>query len=161
MVSMNRKAFTLIEVYIAISVIAIIAAVLAPFISTLADSWLFSRAERDVVFSARLAINRMVREIREIKNTASIFDYGASSFTFVNIDDSTVNFSQSGSSLMRNSNELLNKLQVSGGLTFTYLDSAGAVTAVKADIRRVRIRLVVTSMGRTLTIESLARFRNT
>jgi len=158
---MNQKAFTLIELIMVITLIGITALMLAPFISTCLDAWLFSESERDVVFSSRLAMNRMVREIRQVFRASSINTFTATEFEFVDVDSNTINFQQSGSSLNRDSNELAQNLQNPDGLTFTYLDSDGNVTATQADIRMVRIKLIIESGDSSITLQSLARFRNT
>lgn len=152
--------FTLIELVMVIAIVGVIALVAAPFISTALDSWLFTQTERDIVFSARLAMNRMVREIRQIKNVASISTFTDTEFEFLDIDDTSINFQQSGNSLLRNSDELTNKLQNPGGLTFTYLDSDVNTTGTRDDIRMVRMKLVLVTGDSSITIQSLARFRN-
>lgn len=157
---MNRKAFTLIELILVITIVGIIAAVVPTFISASLDSWIFNTTERDLVFGARLAINRMVREIRQLKNSDSITTFTDTEVAFLNIDDASINFRQSANSLLRNSFELANKLQDPGGLTFTYLDANGAETGIQDDIRMVRIKLILVSAGNIITIQSLARFRN-
>jgi len=157
---MNKKGSTLIELIMVITVIGIISLVLAPFISSTLDSWFFNKTERDCLFSARLAINRMVREIRQIDDTDSVNTFTATEFEFVDENSTTINYQQSGTSLMRNTNELTDKLQNPGGLTLTYLDTDGNVTAVSTDIRMVRIQLILTSGESSITIQSLSRFRN-
>lgn len=154
------KSFTLIELIMVIVLVGIIAGVITPFLANSFRYWVLTRSERDAIFSARLAINRMVREIREIKNVSSITVFTPTQFTFTDINDNSIDFRQSGSSLMRNSYELSDKLQNPGGLTFTYLDQNGNVTAVQNDIRMVRIGLILQKGDATVTLESLARFRN-
>jgi len=155
----TNKGFTLTELVMVIVIVGVIAGLFAPLISAALDSWFFTKTERDVLFSTRLAMNRMVREIRQIKDTSSINTFTSAEFEFVDIDDNTINFQQSGTSLNRNSNELTDKLQNPGGLTFTYLDSDGAVTAVSTSVRMVRIKLILTSGDSSITIQSLARFK--
>lgn len=157
---MQEKGFTLTEVVLVIVILGIIVSMSAPFISASLDSWLFHKTERDVVFSARLALNRMVREIRQAKNPSSITTFTVTEFDFLRIDNTQVDFKQSGNSLLRNSNELTNKLQASGGLSFTYLDTDGNVATTKDNIRMVRVKLVLVSGDSSVTIESLARLRN-
>lgn len=143
-----------------IVILGIIVGMSAPFISTILDAWLFNATEREVVFSARLALNRMVREIRQVKNVASITTWTDAEFAFVHIDDTVIDFKPSGNLLLRNSNQLTDKLQSPGGLSFTYLDSAGNVTSIKDNLRMVRIKLTLVSGESTITLQSLARFRN-
>lgn len=162
---MKKLGFTLIELIMVIVIVGIIAGVMTPFAANSFRYWALTRSERDAIFSSRLALNRMVREIRQIKNVASITTFTATQFAYTDINNNTMNFQQSGNSLLRiyngASNELSNKLQSSGGLTFTYLDTNGAVTAVAANIRMVRIKLILQSGDAVVTTESLARFRNT
>ena len=155
-----KNGFTLTEIIMVIVIIGIIASISSAFILAVSDSWLFNRADRDVVFSARLTMNRMVREIRQATDTNSISTFTSTEFEFVDQNGVTINFQQSGSSLNRNSDELTNKLQNPGGLTFTYLDSAGGVAAVNTNIRLVRIKLVLTFGDSNVTIQSLSKLRN-
>ncbi|MBU4148945.1 MAG: prepilin-type N-terminal cleavage/methylation domain-containing protein [Candidatus Omnitrophica bacterium] len=157
---MNKRGFTLIELVMVIVIIAIIVVMIAPFIATMLDSWLFLKTERDMLFSTRLALNRVVREIRQIENVASIATFTATEFEFDEVGSNTINFRQSGSSLLRNSDELCDKLQDPGGLTFTYLDSDGNVTATAANIRMVRVKMILELEDSSITIESSATFRN-
>lgn len=159
---MKKRSFTLIELIMVITVVGIIAAVLAPFIATSFDAWIFHNSERDVLFSGRLAMNRMLREIRRIKNLSSITTFSATEFDFLDIDSNRIDFKQSGGILLRNADELTNKLLNPGGLSFTYLKSTDPdVAAVqKQDIRIVRIRLQLVSGDSTLSIQSSLRLRN-
>lgn len=157
---MQRRGFSLAEVVMVMVIIGVIVGMTAPFISTLLDSWLFNKNERDILFSARLAINRMVREIRQIKNVATIATFSSTEFNFFKTDNTQVDFKQTGNSLLLNADELADKLEDPGGLGFTYMDSEGNITNIKDNIRMVRIRLTISSGDNTVTVESLARLRN-
>lgn len=164
---MNKTGFTLIELIIVIVLAGIIAGVITPFIANAVSYWALVSSERDVTFSARLAMNRMVREIRQIKDVASIKFDDDTRFKFIRIKDDgseeDITFIQSPSSknlLLRNDNELADKLDASNGLTFTYLDADGNKTGTTDDIRMVRIDLILVSGDATVAMQSLARFRN-
>lgn len=156
---MSKRAFTLIELIMVMTIVGIISAMFVPFISAALDSWALNKSERDVMFSARLALNRMVREIRQTKDTNLITTFTATEFAFIDSNDNSINFRQSGNTLLRNSDELTDKLQNPGGLALTYLDSGGNVTGVRDDIRTVRIILALTSESSSVTVRSFARFR--
>ncbi len=142
-----------------IAIVGIVAGMTLPFMVAAIDSWSINRSEREVLFSARLATNRMLREIRQIKETISINTFSSTEFEFIDLDDNLINFQQFGTALLRNSQEFTDKLEDPGGLTFTYLDANGNVTAISADIRMVRINLILTSGKSAINIQSLARFR--
>lgn len=161
----SLTGFTLIEVVLVIVIFGIVVGMVAPFIASVLDAWLLNRTERDLVFSARHSLNMMVREIRQIKNSTDyITTYTGTEFNFTDINNNPIDYKQSGNSLLRNSDELTDKLQICTpgpcGLDFTYLDSSEAVAATKSDIRMVRIRLILVSENDSITIGSLARFRN-
>ena len=157
---MKKKSFTLIEMVLVTVILAAIAVMIAPFINVALDAWVVNKTERNLVFSARLATNRMVREMREIKDTDSITTFAETEFEFVDINDNTINYQQSSSLLLRNSDELAPMLQDPGGLSFSYLDSSGTPTGTKSDIRMVRITLTLISGDISITLESLAKLRN-
>ena len=157
---MKKKSFTLIEMVLVTVILAAIAVMIAPFINVALDAWVVNKTERNLVFSARLATNRMVREMREIKDTDSITTFTETEFEFLDINDNTINYQQSSSLLLRNSDELATMLQDPGGLSFSYLDSSGNPTGTKSDIRMVRITLTLISGDISITLESLAKLRN-
>ena len=144
-----------------IVILAIIVVASVPFITTVLDAWVFSKTERDMVFGSRLALNRMVREIRQIKNSTDyITTWSAAEFNFTDMNDNVIDYRQSNILLLRNANELASVLTNPGGLNFAYLDSSGFNTTVKTNIRMVRIRLNLTLGENNMLIESLAKFRN-
>jgi len=144
-----------------IVILAIIVVASTPFITTVLNAWVFDKAERDMVFSARLSLNRMVREIRQIKNSTDyITTWTQTEFNFTDMNNNVIDFRQNSTQLLRNSDELMSMLNSSGGLNFTYLSSSGSTAAEKRAIRMVRIRLNLASGENNMVIESLARFRN-
>ena len=72
--------FSLVEMLIVICILGVIAAVVTPLVIATMDSWLFNKTERDLVFSARLSINRMTREIRQIKDASYITTFTETEF---------------------------------------------------------------------------------
>ena len=143
-----------------IVIIGVLAWAMSPFIIASFESWALHKIERDLTFSARLSMGRMFREIRRTKDLSSITTFTSSEFEFQDNDSNTIIFQQLETSLLRNSNELTDKLQNPGGLAFSYLDSSGVVTAIKGDIRMIKVTLILQSGANSITVESLVRIRN-
>jgi hypothetical protein len=100
---------------------------------------------------------KIAREIGRIKDPSLITTMTANALTFTDVDDAVVSFSLSGGNLLRGGDILVSGV---AGLTFTYLDADGAVTAVAADVRTIRIEIVLTSGSQTIRLETAARVRN-
>jgi prepilin-type N-terminal cleavage/methylation domain-containing protein len=156
----NSGGFTLIETAIVISLLAVISFGIASFIMTSIQAWLLISQRDAVVGRSRTAMNRMVYELRRIKKPQNILTSEAAEVGFLDLDSQIVDFKQSGATLLRNADILATGLASPEGLRFTYLDATGEVTAVKQDMRSIRILLVLTSGTQLTTLESAARIRN-
>jgi len=160
---MKQKGYTLIEIMVVIVIIGVVASMGMPFVVEAVEAWITTQEERDSLFVARLAMQRMVREIRQLEDTSTIATFTQAEFEFDKFEDAgpvNITFSQSGTSLLRNANELAYGLVDPGGLVFEYLDQSLQATAVRDEIKMVRITLII-DKGRTpVVLESLARFRN-
>jgi len=164
---MRKNGFTLIELIIVITIIGIIASVVGYILLGAVDAWTFKAKRNDLLWDARLAINRMLREIREIKNLTSVTTASSSQFRFTNINDKSITYSLSGNNLNRTKDGIANILaQNVSSLSFSYYDSSGASIAMPAvnpsatDIRRVRINLTFTNGGQNFYAQSDSVPRN-
>lgn len=157
----KRKGFTIIELVMVISIAGILFGILAPIMKTTIDAYFFVNSREAVLSDARLAMNRMVREIRQIKEPSDISTMNSSEIQFTDINDNVVNFRQSGTSLQRNGNVLAEDLKSSGGLIFTYLDSYGNQTTTASYVRTIEIELVIQDATGDLVIKSQGNIRNT
>lgn len=87
-----------------ILLVGIIAAVVAPAMIETGDAWLLSsRFQDNAVSSAIVAMNRMSRDIRRLKDDTSIITatQNSSSLTFVDLDSNTITYSLIGTTLTR------------------------------------------------------------
>ncbi len=164
---MKKRGFSLIELIIVITIIGIISGVVGFTLFGAVDAWTFKFNRSDILWDGRLALNRMVRETREIKNTTSVTTAISSQFRFINVDDLDITYSLSGTDLNRTEDSTANVLAEDvSSLAFTYYDSGGAtiatpiVSPLETDINRVRINLTLTKNGENVYLQSDARPRN-
>jgi prepilin-type N-terminal cleavage/methylation domain-containing protein len=149
------RGFTLIEVVMVIVLTVIIAGVVAMPLAEGVKGWFYVTVREDISQSGRIAMERMVREVR---NTARGCITTATSTAFAFGTDlsncGAIDFSRAGAgvpyTIQRNGIDLADNVQ---SLTFTYYDNAnndlGTPVAVTANIRRVAIEIVSINSGET------------
>lgn len=156
---MTRKGFTIIEMVMVIVVVGIISFVFAIYIREGFSAWEFLSGQKSMAMSTRAAINRVVKELKRVKQSTNILTHTTKEVSFIDVEDNTVTFSQSGSDLLRGSDVLLENLRDPCGLQFTYLDKDGNQTAITSDMRVVRCLLTVVKGDNKFVVESAARIR--
>lgn len=158
--NIGKKAFTLIELIIVVVLLLITAGIAVPSVVNMIDSWFFIRTEGELLANARIALSRMTKEIRQMKDTDSVTAFTSGQFTFSDLSDNAITYQQSGTSLMRNSDVLARKLDSLNGLTFEYLDDDGSAAADKYSINIVKVTLVFGTGGQEVAVRSGVAVRN-
>lgn len=145
---MGQKGFTIIEIILSIVILGIIAGIGLPIIAEIGESQIIANRRNDLAESGRLAIDRLVREIRRIKDDTSVVTANSTVFQFIDIDDNTISFSLSSGVLRRTYNGTANDLAGdAASFNISYYDQSGslisspAVSPSATDIRRVRLNL--------------------
>lgn len=156
---MTRKGFTIIETIIVLVLVGILSLVFAVYIREGFGAWQFLSGQKRITLSSRAALNRVVKELKRAKQNTNIVTHTSQEVSFLDVENNTVTFSQSGSNLLRDSDVLLKNLQDPGGLNFTYLDKDGNQTAITSDMRVIRCRLTVVKGENKFVLESAARIR--
>ncbi|MGA1796802.1 MAG: type II secretion system protein J [bacterium] len=155
----GTQGFTLIEILVTIVVMAVLFGVGASIITTTIQSWHMITLRKELLCNSRVAMNRMVREIR-LADPSTITTFNATDFQFTDIHNQTIRLRLDGTVLRRNIDPLAGYLQAGNGLQFTYLDPNGDPAAGASQIRRVNIRLSLQKGGQTFSYQSEARIRN-
>ncbi len=163
----RRQGFSLIELVIVIMVIGVITGVVGFTLLGAVDAWVFKFNRSDLLWDGKLAMNRMVREIRQVKRAASVTTADASQFRFTDVNDVDITYSLSSTTLNRTADSTANVLAEDvSSLAFTYYDSSGATIATPTvspsdtDIRRVRINMTLTKGGENVYLQSDSTPRN-
>ncbi len=159
---MNRKAFTLIELVMTIVISSLIFGIFAMVIYSGMQIWFFNKIQKTYLYEARTALNRMVREIRMTRDTTSagITTFATSEYSFTDINGNAINYRQSGSSLLRNSDIMIDNLVNPGGLAFAYLNQTGVATTERSSIRAVKVNLFLRSGSNVVKMQSAGGIRN-
>ena len=166
----NNQGFTLIETIMVITLLGIVAAIIAIPLSQGVKGWFQATSREGISQSGRIAIERMAREIRNTARTAAnnpcISTATATSFSFSDLSGDLTNCNSitfcvssnqitcaiAGSYLLRTDASatavLADNIQNPPLFTlFTYYDGNNAPTAVATNIRRLSIEIVSTQGG--------------
>lgn len=163
---MNKKGFTLVELVIVISVTGVVAVITGSILLGVIDAWTFKFNRSDMLRDGRLAINRMVREIRAVRDITSVTTASSSQFRFIDSGNADITYNLSATNLNRTENGTVNLLAENvSGLSFTYYNTSGTIIPVPTvfpitNIRRVRIDLTLTENGENVYIRSDSMPRN-
>lgn len=147
------KGFTLVEMVLALTVLAILAAVVGPYLSRGAEAYNASAAAVQTLGKIRNASERMVREIREIgynptspgnyqiaTMTASTLEFTKSDGETVTIDATVPLVTLSYSSISGINPTLTDEV---AGLTFSYLKSDGSAGATSSNVAFIEFELIL------------------
>jgi hypothetical protein len=128
------------------------------------DAWsIASRFQDFSVQSSMVAMSRMSREMRALKNDSAVLSASAAQFSFIGTDNNTVGYNRSGNTLMRNSDGLADNVSA---LTFTYYNDSGGVIAAplvgpnNTNIRRIAVDYSLLGGTRTLNFRFQVRPQN-
>ena len=175
---MRERGATLIEMVLIIVLIGIIGAIAANAFLYASKSVMTANSVREAAQVNRLALDRMVREIRNVQSNRCVAVANANTFTFVDGQNNTIAYSWAGGAgnpLMRNADTLIGSVN---NLTFTYYNSADPAVAIAVptvcaspntcsqticattNIWYMRIDLTTVSGGETVPLRSQVHPRN-
>jgi Tfp pilus assembly protein PilW len=165
---MNRKALTLIEVILTLVILSIVIWIgIASMLSGI-DTWSFFTQRKDILNDGRMALDRMLREIRMTKDTTSVTTANSTTFRFMDMNSNDIAFSINSGTINRTENGTTNGLLSNvSSLTFVYYDANDAVITTpvvvpsETDIRRIRVAISLSKgTSDTLNLQSDVSPRN-
>ena len=163
----KEQGFTLIEIIIVIIVVGIVSVIISSMLLGVVKAWTFKFNRNDILWDGRLALGRMTREIRTVKDSTSVTTATSSQFRFTDTGNKDITYNLSSTNLNRTENGTANLLAENvSGLTFTYYNSSDVVipspevSPSATDIRRVRISLTLTKNGQNVYLQSDASAKN-
>ena len=171
----NRiKGLTLVELIIVITIVGILAGASSMYIKETIDMWRFMTFRSEIVSQGRLAVMRMAREIRQVRDGFSVYNTtNANQFSFTDVhetDDRRIAFRLTGTQLKRtlidtDGNQTNDDTLASGvtSLVFVYYDKTGqAITPVfsPTNIYWVKMSVVLSSGTQSKTLTIMVHPRN-
>ena len=153
-----QRGFSLIEMVLVIVIVGIISTVGAQLMGTGFQLYFTGRDTLSVDAQARLALERMTRELRTVRPVTGLTMTPATQITFTDETGTAVQYVLGGGNLMRNTQVLAGGVT---GLGFVYLDSAGAVTATAAQVFYISVQFTVTQGEVISTYRATVSPRNT
>ncbi len=160
----GKNGFTIIELVMVIVILALIAGIGITIAMQLAESFQYSLFRKGISGGADAALVRMSREIRRIKDSASVTTANSTSYGFVDIDGNTRQFTLNGTNLERNDGTNTDILLPDiSAFVFTYLDGSLSPIATPlvspnaTDIRFVQVDTTVSSGGNTINYSQRIR----
>ena len=143
---MKTKGFTLVETILTLALLSIVFCIGIAAMYSGIDTWGFFTQRKEILADGRMAMDRMCRQIRMIRNDTSVTTANSTTFRFTDGNNNDIMFTISAAAINLTQNGTTNAL-VSGvnSLTFTYYDANGSVIATPVvapsatNIRRLRI----------------------
>lgn len=153
----HERGFSLIEMVLVIVIVGIISIVGAQLMGTGFQMYFTGRDTLSVDAQARLALERMTRELRTVRPATGLTMLPASEVTFIDVDGTTVRYYLSAGDLLRNTQVLAGGIS---GLSFVYTDSSGAVTGTPAQVLYISVQFTATQGGMSSTYRATVSPRN-
>lgn len=137
----SESGFSLLELIIVLTLSSIIAIVTSRIIYSQMDSVNTSMNGINASTQARVALERMARDLRNVASSASLLSTStANKIDFVDSSGNSISYSLSGSTLLRNSDVLADNIQ---SLTFNYYDKSGTIINPPPTTSTVYIKMTV------------------
>ncbi len=138
------RGFTILELMITVIVIAIVSAAAAPLLLSAFQGYFTGRDVTATDWQARVATERMTRELRSIRSPADLTIASASDITFIDTDGNSIRYCAGtvggcpgvAGDLTRNAQPLAAGVS---GLAFTFLTRTGATTTSAASVYYVNV----------------------
>jgi len=126
----GQSGFTLLELVVVTVILAIVAGITVQLLTSGVDAYHFISNRKDALQSARLALQRINRDIREVADQDSISIANATFLQFKDIKGNAIEYSFSDGQLTRNGYLLADGIQ---SFRFRYKKADGTFLATPQD----------------------------
>jgi prepilin-type N-terminal cleavage/methylation domain-containing protein len=150
----SQKGFSLLELIITIIIMGIISVIIGKILIQSFNMFSISQNIGEADWQGLFSLEKLTNDIHNIRSAGDITSISSSSFSFVDMAGTTVTYQLSGSTLLRNGLTVASGLS---GLTFSYLDDTGAVTA--SAVRYVSIAVTLSQNNLSFAFNTLVGTR--
>lgn len=163
--NLASAGFSIMELVMVVVIFGIVAAVAAPFLRSAFQGYFTGKDIAETDWQARVAVERMTRELRTIRAPADLTITSASDITIVDTDGNSIRYCMGtvgtcpgiAGDLMRNAQPLATGI---GGLAFTFLTRASAATVTPAQVFYVTVSFNATQNAVTKSYQITVSPRN-
>lgn len=171
-VHMKNRGFTLIELVIVMVIMSVLVGLTASFSFIMLDTIGFLTRQANLQESAEVALSRMSRETRRLRNDQSVVTATSSQFRFFDLSNADITYRLSGGAVVRDydpagaapsvTNELADNATA---LTITYFDDDNAViasptTSPRTNIRKIEFEIQLQESPHVVTAQTIIQPRN-
>ncbi len=160
----GNEGFTLMELVVVMVVVGILSVTITPFIKVNIKSYIEVRDGKNTLQAARIALNRMVEEIKRIPSPNSLIWGYSSSIRFTLPDGTRVTYRFEDNTITRergffSSHVVLIKGVRAFNLTY-FMDDGSSSSTASSNIRRIKIEMNVGTDQQNFTLSKEVTPRN-
>lgn len=148
---------TLIELLVVMVIVAVLVAAVLPILKGGFQAYFSGRDIMSTDTQVRPAMERIARELRQIRSSATgdLIIAPATQITFSDVNSSSVAFSMAAGTLYRNGQPLSDRI---GALTFSYLQSGALAAATSANnVSYVTVQLTAVADSTSVVYRTTVR----
>jgi prepilin-type N-terminal cleavage/methylation domain-containing protein len=151
------RGFTLIEMIIVITIIAVISVMAGQVVASGLKMMLTAQQVVDADWQAKLALESMVREIRNIRSRADMTTTSSTTLAFNDINGDAITYAYSGGALTKNSQIIASGV---ASFSFTYYDVNYNTTTTPANVAIVYMQIGINADNSNTTYQTQLYLRN-
>lgn len=160
----SERGFTLMELVVVMVVVGVLSVTIVPFIKVNIDSYIRVRNGKDAIQSTRIALNRMVEEIKRIPSPGDLIWGYSSSIRFRMPDGTRVAYRFEDATITRQVGLFSNHIILLRGVrafNLTYFDDDGSSSSwASSSVRRIKIEINVGTDQQNFTLSKQVTPRN-
>ncbi len=164
----DHRGFTLVELVMTMVLIGIVAFIVADAMLTGIRAFFVTDYRKEALDNGRIAVERMTREMRNVRSLSDIETANASQFCFINVNGVRISFRYANPNIIREEggaacpgvagNTLATNIDA---FTFSYIQADGTPDpAPPAKTRMIGINLTSTISGESVQLQSEVYLRN-